>query len=152
MKDRSEFTILKEGNIRITNRRVFIGLKTYSISNIISARVRTNEPTLFIPVFVMVLAGICSVLIALSDINEYSHFLTTSLYLGIGGILFFVLSRKTKYSVRIRSSMGELTLLDANDREYAERILSALREAIRLQAQYAQTDAILLSSGIKQGR
>jgi len=152
MNDRSEFTILKEGNIKITNRRVFIGLKTYAMSNILSARVSTNEPTLFIPVFVMILAGICSVLVALSDMGEYSHFLTVSLYIGIGGLLFFLLSRKTKYSVRIRASMGELTLLELNDREYAERIVSALNEAIRLQAQYSKADAMLLSSGIKQGR
>ena len=153
MNDRSEFTILKEGNIKITNRRVFIGLKTYAISNIFSARVRTNEPTLFIPIFVMITVAICSVLIAVSDMSEYSHFLTSSLYIGIGVVLFFVLSRKTKYSVRVMGSMGELTLLVANDREHAERIVSALNEAIRLQSQYAEADsALLLSSGIKQGR
>jgi Na+-translocating ferredoxin:NAD+ oxidoreductase RnfE subunit len=153
MKDKSEFTILKEGNIKITNRRVIIGLKTYAMSNITSARVRTNEPKSFIPVFVMVVAGICSVLVALVDMQEYSHFMTVSLYLGIGVVLFFLLSRKTKYSVRVRGSMGELTIFEANDRDYAERILGAMNEAIRLQSLYAQAEsAMLLSSGIKQGQ
>jgi len=153
MNDRSEFTILKEGNIKITNRRAFIGLKTYAMSHITSARVRTNEPTLFVPVFVMIVIGICLLLIALSDLDDYSHFLTGSLYIGIGCLLFFILSRKTKYSVRVRGSMGEMTLLEANDRDYADRIVSALNEAIRLQAQYAQADtALQLSSGIKQSR
>ena len=153
MKDRSEVTILKEGKIKITNRRAIIGLKTYFISNITSARVRMNEPRLFIPVFVMVVVAICSVLVALIDMREYSHFMTGSLYLGIGVVLFFLLSRKTKYSVRVRGSMGELTIFEANDRDYAERIVSAMNEAIRLQSQYAQADsAMLLSSGIKQGQ
>ena len=153
MKDRSEFTILREGNIKITNRRVFIGLKTYAISNIISARVHANEPRLFIPVFATVIAGVCSVLVALSDMDEYSHFLTSSLYIGIGSLLFFLFSRKTKFGVRVRSSIGELTLLEVNDREYADRIVNALNEAIRLQSQYAQADsALLISSGIKQGQ
>lgn len=153
MKDRSEFTILKEGKIKITNRRAIFGLKTYSISNITSARVRMNEPRLFIPVFVMVVVAICSVLVALVDMREYSHFMTGSLYLGIGVVLFFLLSRKTKYSVRVRGSMGELTIFEANDRDYAERIVSAMNEAIRLQSQYAQAEsAMLLSSGIKQGQ
>ena len=152
MKDRSEFTILKEGNVKITNRRAFIGLKTYAMSHITSARVRTNEPTLFIPLFVMIVMGVCSVLVAMSDMDEYSHFLTVSLYIGIGTGLFFLLSRKTKYSVRVRSSMGELTILEANDRDYAERIVGALNEAIRLQSQYAQADSALrLSSSMKQG-
>jgi len=150
MKDRSEFTILKEGNVKITNRRAFIGLKTYGMSHITSARVRTHEPTLFIPVFVMIVMGICSVLVAMSDMSEYSHFLTVSLYIGIGTVLFFLLSRKTKYGVRVRGSMGELTILEANDRDSAERIVGALNEAIRLQSQYAQAEsAMLLSSGIK---
>lgn len=153
MKDRSEFTILKEGNIKITNRRVFIGLKTYAMSNITSARVHTNEPKLFIPVFATVMAGVCSVLVALSNMDEYSHFLTGSLYIGIGSVLFFLLSQKTKYNVRVKGSIGELTLLEVNDRDYAERIVSALNEAIRLQSQYAQADsALLISSGIKQGQ
>src|SRR5262245_31850340 len=102
MEDRSEFTILKEGNIKITNRRALIGLKTYTISNIISARVHMNEPKLFIPVFATVMAGVCSVLVALSDMGEYSHFLTVSLYIGIGSVLFFLLSQKTKFNVRVK--------------------------------------------------
>jgi Family of unknown function (DUF6232) len=153
MNDKSEFTIFKEGNVRITNRRVFIGLQIYAMSHITSARMRTNEPTLFVPVFVMVVAAICSILVALIDIQEYSHFLTGSLYLGIGVVLFFVLSRKTKYGVLVRGSLGELTIFEANDRDYAGRIVSALNEAIRLQSQYAQAEsAMLLSSGIKQGQ
>lgn len=153
MKDSSEITILKEGNIKITNRKAVIGAKTYAVSHITSARVRTNEPRLFVPVFVMIIVGICSVLIAVSDIQEYSHLLTSSLYMGIGSVLFFVLSRKTKYSVRVMVSMGELTILEANDRDYADRIVRAINEAIRLRNQSTQADsAALLSSSIQQGQ
>ena len=153
MKDSSEITILKEGNIKITNRKAVIGAKTYALSNITSARVRTNEPRLFVPVFVMLTAGICSVLIAVSDMQEYSNFFTSSLYIGIGSVVFFVLSRKTKYSVRVMSSFGELTILEANDRDYAERIVRAMNEAIRLRNEFTQADsAALVSSGIKQGQ
>jgi hypothetical protein len=85
---------------------------------------------LFLPVFFAVIAGICSVLIALSDIREYSEFLTTSLYLGIAGLLFFILSQKTKYSIRIKSASGEMKFLESFDKDHAERIVKALNEAI----------------------
>lgn len=126
----SEINILKEKNVKITNERAIIGTKTYAISDITSVSIDVNEPKLFLPVFFIVIVGICSVLIAVSDMREYSEFLTTSLYLGIAGLLFFILSQKTKYSVRIRNTSGEIKVLETVDRDHVERIVKALNEAI----------------------
>jgi hypothetical protein len=126
----SEISILKEKNVKITNLRAVIGTKTYPISEIASASMDVNEPKLFLPVFFIVIAAICSVLVALSDMREYSECLTTSIYLGIAGLLFFILSQKTKYGVRIRSTSGELKVLEAFDKEHVERIVEAINEAI----------------------
>lgn len=126
----SEINILKEKDVKITNERAIIGTKTYAISEVTSVSMDVNEPKLFLPIFFIVIAGVCSVLIALSDMREYSEFLTTSLYLGIAGLLFFIFSQKTKYSVRIRSASGELKVLETFDREHVERIVKALNEAI----------------------
>jgi len=126
----SEINILKEKNVKITNLRAIIGTKTYAISDITSVSMDVNEPKLFLPVFFIVIAGVCSVLIAVSDMREYSEFLTTSLYLGIAGLVFFILSQKTKYSIRIKSASGEFKVLEAFDRNYVERIVKALNEAI----------------------
>jgi hypothetical protein len=41
-------------------------------------------------------------------------------------------SPKTKYSVRIRSSVGALSILEASDRDSVERIVSAIQEALYL--------------------
>jgi cbb3-type cytochrome oxidase subunit 1 len=125
-----EINILKEKDVKITNERAIIGTKTYAISEVTSVSMDVNEPKLFLPIFFIVIAGVCSVLIALSDMREYSEFLTTSLYLGIAGLLFFIFSQKTKYSVRIRSASGELKVLETFDKEHVERIVKALNEAI----------------------
>ena len=126
----SEINILKEKNVKITNLRAIIDTKTYTVSDIASVSIDVNEPKLFLPVFFAVIAGVCSVLIALSDMGEYSECLTTSLYIGIAGLLFFIISRKTKYSLRISSASGEMNVLETFDKEYVERIVRALNEAI----------------------
>jgi hypothetical protein len=126
----SEINILKEKDVKITNERAIIGTKTYAISDITSVSMDVNEPKLFLPIFFIVTAAVCSVLVALSDMREYSECLEASIYLGIAGLLFFIFSQKTKYSVRIRSASGELKVLEAVDREHVERIVKAMNAAI----------------------
>ena len=130
MTHANEINILKEKDVKITNERAIIGTKTYAISEISSVSMDVNEPKLFLPIFFIALAGVCSVLVALSDMREYSEFLTTSIYLGIAGLLFFIFSQKTKYSVRIRSASGEFKALEAVDRGHVERIVKAMNAAI----------------------
>jgi hypothetical protein len=73
--------------------------------------------------------------------EDYSRFLTNGLYIGIGGFLFFLLSRRTKYSVRVRSSAGEMTIWTTNDWDSAERIVIAINKAISMQATFTQAQA-----------
>jgi|SRR6185503_8035572 hypothetical protein len=126
----SEIHILKEKDVKITNERAIIGTKTYAISDITSVSMDVNEPKLFLPIFFIVTAAVCSVLVALSDMREYSECLEAGIYLGIAGLLFFIFSQKTKYSVRIRNASGELKVLEAVDRGHVERIVKAMNAAI----------------------
>ena len=130
MKEVSEKTILKEGTVRITNLRATFGTKTYTISNVTSAYIDVREPKLFLPVFFAVNLGICSVLVAVSDIKEYSQYLQVGLYIVISAIIFFLVSKKTKYSVQIKNPVSELTVLETYDGSYAERVVKAMYEAI----------------------
>lgn len=130
MKEVSEKTILKEGTVRITNLRATFGTKTYTISNVTSAYIDVREPKLFLPVFFAVNLGICSVLVAVSDIKEYSQCLQVGLYTVISAIIFFLVSKKTKYSVQIKNPVSELTVLETYDASYAERVVKAMYEAI----------------------
>ena len=129
----SERIILKEGNITLTDHHVMIGTKSYAISNIASIRIQENEPRFFLPIFFMLITGICLALVAASDMEEFSHFLTWGLYLSIASFLLFLLSQRTKYSVRIRlrGSVDEQNLVETSDRNHAEKIITTLREAMR---------------------
>ena len=133
MNDASEITILKEGNVKITNLRAVIGMRSYAVSNITSVKMRVKEPNMFLPVFFTVNMGICSILIAISNMEAYAQWLQTGLYAAITGILLFLISRKTKYSVHINSTAGELRILEGNDKDYVERIVKSIEQAIVLQ-------------------
>ena len=126
----SEINILKEKDVKITNQRAILGTKTYAISEIASVSIDVNEPKLFLPIFFIVIAGVLSVLIAVSDMREYSECLNTGMYIGIAGSVLFILSRKTKYNVRIKNASGEMKVLEAFDKDHVERVVKALNEAI----------------------
>ena len=130
MQDVNEITLLKEGNVKITNLRAIIGMKTYAISNIASARMQVNEPKFFIPVYFMAIAAGCFAVFAVADMKEFSHFMRISIYISISAFLLLILSRETKYCVIVRSSVGELKILEANDKNTVDRIVRALNEAI----------------------
>ena len=132
MQDSDEITILNEDHVRITNIRTVIDLKTYQMSNIRSVRMDERESKLFAPVFFMLITAVCLALVALTNLDDLSGYLKISLYLGIGVLLFLLLSTKTKYSVRVRSSDGELNILESNDKDSVEQIVSAMRKAMSL--------------------
>ena len=126
----TEKTLLKVGTVKITNLRAIFGAKSYQLSNITSASLQTQEANLFIPVFIAISMGICSLLVGLSNLEEFGHWLQIGLYVGIGAILLFLISRKTKYKVQIENPVSKLIVLETDDRGYAERVVTALNKAI----------------------
>ena len=130
MQTVTEKTILKVGIVRITNLRAIFGTKSYELSNITSASVQAREPNLFLPVFFTIVLGFCSALIAISDLGEYSQCLQVGLYSGIAGLIFLLISRKAKYRVQIENPVSQLIVLETDDRDYAEKVVTALNNAI----------------------
>ena len=130
MLDVTERTLLKVGTVKITNLRAIFGAKSYELSNITSASLQAQEPNLFLPVFFAIMLAVFSVLVAISDLGEYSQCLQVGSYSGIAGILFFLISRKAKYRVLIKNPVSELVVLETDDRDYAEKVVTALNDAI----------------------
>ncbi len=126
----TEKTMLKVGMVRITNLRAIFGSKSYELPNITSAYLQAQEPNLFVPVFFVIILAVISALIAISDLGEYSQCLQVGLYAGIAGILFFLISRKATYRVLIINPVSELVVLETGDRDYAEKVVTALNNAI----------------------
>ena len=130
MQNVTEKPLLKVGTVKITNLRAIFGAKSYELSNITSASLRAQEPNLFLPVFFTIILAVCSALVAISDLGEYGQCLRVGLYAGIAGMLFLLISRKVKYTVLIQNPVSELVVLETDDREYAERVVTALNDAI----------------------
>ena len=131
MQNVTEKPLLKVGAVKITNLRAIFGAKSYELSNITSASLQAEEPNLFIPVFFAIILGVCSALVAISDLGEYSQCLQVGLYSGIAGILFFLISRKAKYTVRLHNPVSDLVVLETSDWDYAEKVVTALKKAIQ---------------------
>lgn len=126
----SEINILKEKNVKITNLRAIFGTKSYQLSNITSASLQAREPNLFLPVFFAIILAVISALVAISDLGEYSQCLQVGLYAGIAGVIFLLISRKAKYGVQIENPVSKLIVLETGDRDYAEKVVTALNKAI----------------------
>ena len=131
-KENGEVILLKEGHVEITDLSVMIGQKTYAISNIHSVRVHTHEPKLFLSVFFMLVVAAWSASVAMSHMETYSQTMAVGLVMGMAGLIFLILSTKTKYRVRIRSSDGELNILESNDKNFIGRTAQAINRAIFL--------------------
>jgi hypothetical protein len=152
MDDLRETIILETDNIRITDRRAFIGWKTYEIEDIISVNLvekklnRAAGKALVIASLISLVIGILSCLAALyipfiSMMEEYSglprinmHFLFAVL-----GLLFIYLgsigweSDKPTHIVQIEIPSGKSRALETKDKEYVERIIKAINDAIARQ-------------------
>lgn len=127
MTDTGETTILEEGNVKITNLRVIIGTKTYSMSNIASVSMGKNDSKGILPF--IVIAGILSALIGLIDLKENMQCLTLGMLMVIGGGIG-IANSKTKYIVRIGSASGESNILESHDKATIKRVVNAMNEAI----------------------
>ena len=132
VKDNGEVILLKEGQAEVTDLSVMIGQKTYVISNIHSVDVHTYEPKLFLSAFFLVVVLVWSASVAMSPMETYSQNMAVGLLIVSAGLIFLMLSIKTKYSVRITSSDGELNILESNDKHFTGRIANAINRAIFL--------------------
>jgi Family of unknown function (DUF6232) len=132
VKENGEVILLKEGPVEITNLSLMIGQKTYAISNIHSVHGHTYEPKLFLFVFFILIVAALSALVALLLMEIYSENTAVGLVIGLVGLMFLGLSTKTKYSVCISSSKGELKILESSDKNFVERTADAINRAIFL--------------------
>jgi hypothetical protein len=126
----AEKTLLNGGTVRITNQRAIFGAKCYELSNITEASVKVYEPSLFFPIFFAINLGVCSALVALTNLREYAVYLEVALYLVIAALIFFLISRKTKYEVKISNPISELTVIQTYNGDFAQRVVRAVNEAI----------------------
>ena len=116
----TEKTFFQEGSVRVTQARFIAGSRTYAMSNISSVYTYRKQRSVKLEVALIVIGMLC----LFSDGGRMFGFAMILL-----GILLLMLL-KDSYSVRIQSNSGVTDGLVSKDKQYIEKIVDAVNEAI----------------------
>lgn len=122
-----EISVYQDANIHVTNLRAMLQGKTYAMANITSVSMHTQAANNAPGVIIAVIGGMIAMsLLAGRDAMGCGVFGLLLLAAGIA----IALAAKSTYWVRIGSASGETNALSSNDRDYIQRIVNAMNEAI----------------------
>ena len=123
-----ETTYYQDGGITVTNARAVLGAKTYAMANITSVSMgeipANRAPGVVVALIGLAIAG-CS---ASAGSDATSGIVIGVIVLGIG--IAIAAAVKIQYVVKIGSASGESNALVAKDKEYIQKIVNAVNEAI----------------------
>jgi hypothetical protein len=113
-----ERTFFEYEDVKVTNARFVSGSQTYAMSNVTSVKAFEQKPNRF--------WGIVALLVGL---------VMTPSTAGVGLIIvaaaiFYLYQQKTVYHVMLATAGGETSALKTYQREYLNKVVSALNEAI----------------------
>lgn len=122
-----EITILQEGNVKITNRRVLIGTDTYGVANIravtLIQQARNKRPLLLIPLGILL-----AYWSAITD-GQFIEFFNIGIVLVITGIVIFLVV-KPAYTIHFETTTGRIGIMNTMDTSLTNRIVDALNTSI----------------------
>ncbi|MDO8892720.1 MAG: DUF6232 family protein [Sulfurimicrobium sp.] len=113
-----ETTFFEYEGVRVTNTRFIVDGQTFAMNNITSVKPLEQKPNRIIP-GLLILIGI------LVAINSN----TDALFIALIGAIWWAL-QKTVYHVMLHTAGGETSALKTHQREYLQRIVTALNNAI----------------------
>jgi len=106
-------------DVKVTNARFIVGSQTYAMSNITSVKASEDSPGRFTPIACVVVGVAC----LFGSVKEFGIFLIL-----LGGVWLACL--KTTYYVSLTTAGGESKALSSEQREYIEKVVAALNNAI----------------------
>ncbi len=129
-----EVTYYSDGTIQVTNTRAMLGGKTYAMANITSVMMgekpanRTPGAVIAIVGFLVTACGV----IGTSDSGGSGGWVVGLLFglLVLGAGIAIAANAKARYVVRVGSASGESDALVSEDKEYIQKIVNAMNEAI----------------------
>lgn len=113
-----EKTYFEYEDVKVTNARFITGGQTFAMSNVTSVKASEQKPKR--------LGGILILLVGLGIVNQ-------SLVVGIAIVAaaaFYLYKQKTMYHVMLSTSSGETSALKTHQREYLDKVVGALNQAI----------------------
>lgn len=113
-----EKTFFEYEDVKVTNSRLMVASQTFAMSNITSVKTLKNQPNRFWPGLVIIFG-----VVMLLD-NPL-----IGLVIGGGGGLWLY-SQKTMFHVMLTSAGGETSALSSQQRNYIEKVVQALNDAI----------------------
>jgi hypothetical protein len=121
-----EKTFFQYEDVAVTNSRFMVGNQTFAMSNITSVQTLKQDPKRFWPTVVIILGGLYA-LGTLSAANPGG--VVVGLLIAGAGVAWW-LKMKPMFHVMLRTSGGENKALSSEQREYVEKVVRALNEAI----------------------
>jgi hypothetical protein len=114
-----EKTFFQYEDVTVTNARFMVAKQTFAMSNITSVQASQKDPSRLGPIILLVIAGFCLM----------GGVWVGVLLLGGAGILWWVAEKPT-YHVMLTTAGGESSALSSKQREYIEKVVQALNDAI----------------------
>ena len=132
----SEETLYSDNSVSVTTTRVVITGTTYALRNITSVKMVKTIPSIGCAVMLLILGGIFLVgslgMAADSSQRDKAPAIFAFL-LGVGiaaAVILWLLKRRHSYHVAIASASGEGHALTSKDKDYIEKIVASINEAI----------------------
>jgi hypothetical protein len=120
----NEKVYYSDGAITVTSTRAVLGTKTYAMANVTSVALAENQE----------LPGCGCMLVVVGLLLGFMLFNRDSVGIGVIGLvvvaLGVVLIQQKKYVVRVGSASGEADALESKNREYVQKIVHAVNQAI----------------------
>lgn len=104
--------------VKVTNARFVVDGQTYAMSNITSVSPHENKPSRVGPIIFIAIG----ILIAVQEPP-------LGLIFGLPGVIWWFL-QKSSFHILLRTSGGETSALNSNQREYVDKVVAALNDAI----------------------
>jgi Family of unknown function (DUF6232) len=129
----SEAIIYSDNTVAVTSARISIGGTTYSLRNIASVRMAFTPPQVGLA-FLFLLLGIFVLLLTTIPLNANNYNPIAGIILScpiIVGSIIWMCCLKSKYHVDLSSVSGEIHLLTSKNKEYIQRVVLSINEAIQ---------------------
>ena len=114
-----EKTFFQYEDVTVTNARFMVAAQTFAMSNITSVKASKKEPNRIWPTIVVILGMLFFV----------GGGTAAAIVIGGAGIAWLVL-QKPMYHVVLTTAGGETSALSSKQREYIQKVVQALNEAI----------------------
>lgn len=115
-----EKTFFEYEDVKVTNARFVVGSQTFALGNITSVQAFAQEPNRTGP----------AVLIVVGIVVSLAGNAILGIPVCIGGVAWLILQKPNKFHVRLRTASGETTALTSHQRDYIDKVVKALNEAI----------------------